>query len=292
MNRQPNSAFAVIDYGKTVGVCMDVYCGCGRDFHFHDEDGKSAEHVRCPFCKDVLRIGADVNLLSERENFNIDHGPSVFIQWKGSDIHMQGNCTCGEQWDITGWFAYEKDCPKCGKHFHCESHLTLTKLTSEEAALVAHINEPEKDYEDMDDGERTAYDERMSHLAAEQEARRAAASKAMLADLSGFELGHLADPGGNAFDYAQIATNRPQDTVVLLGDVVDSGIGAVLSGHTHRSLPVVLGADAPRTRVVVLPDIHVPHAGDQSMQRIRSFLAGFGNGGGGNRQSRRRNKKR
>src|SRR5688572_14445183 len=100
MNRQPNKPFAVIDYGKTVGTCMDIHCPCGNHVHHDADSGKSAEHVRCPWCKDVLRVGADVNLLTTKEDFSVDRGPNVFIQWKGSDIVMQGNCTCGEKFDI------------------------------------------------------------------------------------------------------------------------------------------------------------------------------------------------
>ncbi len=55
---------------------------------------------------------------------------------EGFDIVMQGNCTCGEKFDILGWFQYECECPACHTHYHCESHLTLTKLSAEEAALV------------------------------------------------------------------------------------------------------------------------------------------------------------
>lgn len=214
MNRKPNQPFAVIDFGRTKYTCMDVTCPCGGDVHVHGalDRNESSEYVRCPWCKDVLRVGSDVNLLSEREDFKVNVGTHVYLQWKGTDVVMTAHCTCQKTFEVAKDFAYECDCPHCGAHYHCESRLEVTKLTAEEAAAVVNVNEPDKDYEDMDETERAAYEEKYG--------LRPAA-------LSAVELGHLVDPGRSFLDYARdlpgkpLAWPAPGVAVIVVGDAVD-----------------------------------------------------------------------
>jgi len=287
MKRQPNSAFAVINYGRTMHVCMDIHCPCG--YHNHLDtwgDMGSAEYVRCAECKDVLRIGADVNLLDKREDFDVKRDAYTFIQWKGTDVVMQAHCTCGKTFDIERDFAYECDCPHCGKHYHCESCLEVTKLTPEETAAVTHVQEPEKDYEDMDDEERAAYDKKMGNdqpvvastlfdkvIAGHTHRCCGECDEAEARARQVVEVGHLVSPRGYA----------PQ-TILLLGDVVDGGIGSRLLSLMLPGNHEVGGADFPSVhtgRIVVLPDIHVPAADDQTMQALRRWLDNLGEGGSG-----------
>jgi hypothetical protein len=263
MNRKPNQPFAVIDFERTPDTCMDVTCPCGSDFHVHGrKNGPSTQHIRCPFCKDVLSIGADVNLLSERENFDDEVGLHAFIQWKGSDVVMTAHCACSKTFEIARDFAYECDCPHCGTHYHCESRLTVTKLSAEQAAAIPNVNEPEKDYEDMDEGERAAYDAKMAALAAERKKNRAD----FASGLSAVELGHLVDPERSLLGYGvgnfpgkPLPWPAPGVAVVVLGDAVDlfavsrwrgkdAGIDDELSnpvgarffhGHSHRRTEAV-----------------------------------------------------
>jgi len=224
MNRKPNQPFAVIDFARTPYTCMDVTCPCGGNFHVHgDKDGPSTQHIRCPFCKDVLRIGADVNLLSEREDFDTDVGLHAYIQWKGSDVVMTAHCACSKTFEIAQDFAYKCKCPHCGARYHCESRLEVTKLSAEEAAAIANINEPEKDYEDMDDGERAAYDARMEKLAAERRKNRPSFVDAAAVA----ELGHLLEQSRAHRDYGILSLDgKPLPSpapgrVIVIGDAVD-----------------------------------------------------------------------
>lgn len=305
MNRQPNKPFAVIDFGRTPSVCMDIHCPCG--FHAHlDTYGEmgSAEFVRCPDCKEVLRIGADVNLLDTKEDFSINRGAHTFIQWKGTDVVMQANCTCGQAFAIERDFAYECDCPQCGKHYHCESSLEVAKLSPEEAATVAKIQEPEKDYEDMSEEEQAAYDAKNTVVTttAEMLARdvlmlghthrcggecdqsQANARRAV-------EVGHLV-VGGAGFGLVDLLSRTPPAQVVMLGDYID-GAAPVM--------PDITGG-----RVLVLPDIHVADFGtrrsvangDIADLFMTSRWPGKGDGNikkvdnsRGNRQQRRKNRR-
>lgn len=204
MNRKPEAAFAVIDFGRTSSVCMDIHCPCGAHVHMDTwgEDG-SAEHVRCPWCKDVLRIGADINLLDQREDFSVEHDAYVFIQWKGSDVVMGATCTCKQSFEIVGDFTYDCDCPHCGKHYHCESQLTVTKLSAEEAAQVSKVQEPEKHPDEMDDEERAAYDAKLEVQAPEQDGVRHDSGRVLLI------------VGGDFIDGARLASLALPDGVAL-----------------------------------------------------------------------------
>lgn len=258
MNRKQNQPFAVLDFARTPDTCMDVACPCGGAFHVHGrKDGPSTQHIRCPFCKDVLSIGADVNLLKEREDFKVDVGLHAFIQWKGSDVVMTAHCACSNTFEIARDFAYECDCPDCGAHYHCESRLEVTKLSAEEAAAITNVNEPEKDYEDMDEGERAAYDAKMEALSVERAKNR----QGVVGGLAAYEVGHLVDPARPFLDYARELPGQPLSwpapgvAIVVVGDAVellsvsrwagkavadevaksaDPGSLRVIHGHSHR----------------------------------------------------------
>lgn len=280
MNRKPEAAFAVIDFGRTSSVCMDIHCPCGAHVHLDTwgEDG-SAEHVRCPWCKDVLRIGADINLLDQREDFSVEQDAYVFIQWKGSDVVMGATCTCKQSFEIVGDFTYECDCPHCGKHYHCESQLMVTKLSAEEAAQVSKIQEPEKHPDEMDDEERAAYDAKLEVQHREQEATRRSL-------LAGIEVCCLVDPN---LSYAHYSNAVPGDgeakegthvfEIPIVGAPGPVVIGAALERELlrHDSGRVVLvtcgdildgagrldGRLPDGVKIVVLPDLHVPSASER-----------------------------
>lgn len=248
MNRKPNQPFAVIDFARTPYTCMDVTCPCGGNFHVHGEkDGASSQHIRCPFCKDVLSIGADVNLLGERENFDVNVGLHAYIQWKGSNVIMTAHCKCSQTFEIAKDFAHKCDCPHCGAHYHCESRLEVAKLNAQEAAAIANINEPEKDYEDMDEAERAAYDANMEALAAEERKNRPSS----LNGLTPFELGHLVEPGSQ-LDYARAFDGR-----VVPGFAYFDGTRRAVVLHELSSSFQFGGAR--KKGLVIIPDVHVPN---------------------------------
>lgn len=38
----------------------------------------------------------------------------MFIQWKGTDVCIDFQCTCGQHSHFDGYFAYALKCPSCG----------------------------------------------------------------------------------------------------------------------------------------------------------------------------------
>src|SRR5580658_3675824 len=104
---------AEIDWAKTIHVCSDVSCPCGGHFHHCTYgDCGSAQHARCPYCLEVVRLGARVSLLPEAIDWNREQmQPHAFLQWKGTDITMTAHCLCGKQFPVEGDFKYQVNCP-------------------------------------------------------------------------------------------------------------------------------------------------------------------------------------
>lgn len=40
-------------------------------------------------------------------------GPSVFLQWKNTDVCLDFHCACGAHGHYDGYFAYSLRCPSC-----------------------------------------------------------------------------------------------------------------------------------------------------------------------------------
>lgn len=146
-----DEAHALIDWRRTTDVCMDINCDCGEHSHFDGYEGASPEYVYCRSCKGVNRIGNRVTLQEAEIDFDgRKPRPHVFLQWKGTTVYMQARCSCGLEFPVNGMFKYEATC-QCGKHYHCDPDLSLTKLSAEEAAKVSYVTPPEDDesLEDM-----------------------------------------------------------------------------------------------------------------------------------------------
>ena len=45
---------------KGTQLCMDAYCACGEHFHV---DGEFVYYVRCPYCKTVLALNQNIQLI-------------------------------------------------------------------------------------------------------------------------------------------------------------------------------------------------------------------------------------
>lgn len=239
MNRQPNSPYATIDLGKT-DVCADVVCPCGKDFHFHNDPGKSAEFVSCPWCKEVLRVGAEINLLSTEPTYAGNPDPHASLQWKGTDVVMQANCSCRQTFYIAKDFAYTCDCPHCGTHYHCQSDLTVTRVASEDVPEGAHVTQAEKDIFEMDEEERAAYDAKMQELVATRKQSIAAGN-------AGLTAGMLIAHDHTLQDYG----NAPPQDIVYIGDVADFGQLSRYPGN---------GDGAGAKAIVIIGDVHAPGA--------------------------------
>lgn len=236
MNRQPNSPYATIDLGKT-DVCADVVCPCGKDFHFHNDPGQSAEFVRCPWCKEVLRLGAEINLLAAQPSFGNRPQPVAALQWKGTDVVMTAHCSCAKTFDVAKDFAYTCDCPHCGTTHHCEDDLTVTRVAPEDVPADAHVTAAQKDIFEMDEEERAANDASMEALVKTRK-------ETIAAGHAGLTAGLLIAHGHPLLRHS----NVPPRSVVV-GDAADLFMLSRYPGVAGKA-----GAKA----AVILPDIHVP----------------------------------
>lgn len=54
-----------------------------------------------------------------------------WIQWKGTDVCMDINCSCGELTHVDGDFAYHVKCAYCGKVYYCNGHIEFIELEEE-----------------------------------------------------------------------------------------------------------------------------------------------------------------
>ena len=53
-----------------------------------------------------------------------------FIQFKGTDLCMDINCSCGVVSHVDGDFGYNVQCPACGTAYQCNPHISLVALDS------------------------------------------------------------------------------------------------------------------------------------------------------------------
>lgn len=53
-----------------------------------------------------------------------------FIQWKGTDVCMDVNCSCGELSHVDGMFMYKVCCPACGRVYKCDDTIRLIEEKS------------------------------------------------------------------------------------------------------------------------------------------------------------------
>ena len=84
--------------------------------------------------------------MSERNGFLDDHdaeddGPQAFIQWKGTDVCLDLQCTCGEHWHFDGDFAYVLQCPTCGAKWEMPCYL-YPRLSRRDDDMVRMLGDP------------------------------------------------------------------------------------------------------------------------------------------------------
>lgn len=60
--------------------------------------------------------------------------PSVYVQWKGTDVCLDFYCPCAPEDDragvghFDGYHAYALECPSCGRKYRLPDELHLTPL--------------------------------------------------------------------------------------------------------------------------------------------------------------------
>ena len=57
-----------------------------------------------------------------------DTRPDAFIPWKGTDACLDLYCTCGEQFHLDGYFAYELTCGHCGQTYELPNTFRLNPV--------------------------------------------------------------------------------------------------------------------------------------------------------------------
>jgi hypothetical protein len=62
--------------------------------------------------------------------------PHAWIQWKGTDVCMDVNCSCGYPGHVDADFAYFYRCLGCNKVFSVGATVRLYELTEQETAVV------------------------------------------------------------------------------------------------------------------------------------------------------------
>jgi hypothetical protein len=50
------------------------------------------------------------------------------IQWKGTDVCCDINCSCGESFHFDGMFMYYIRCPHCNQVFECDPCFAMTPV--------------------------------------------------------------------------------------------------------------------------------------------------------------------
>lgn len=73
----------------------------------------------------------------ERETKPEQGAPHLWIQWKGSDICADFNCSCGGGGHIDrAAFMYYVKCLDCGQIYWCNQNVELVPLTPEESKSI------------------------------------------------------------------------------------------------------------------------------------------------------------
>ncbi len=64
------------------------------------------------------------------------HGlPHGWVQWKGTDVCMDVHCECGAHLHVDAAFAYNVECPHCGRVFQCNGHIELIEIPKGTSAM-------------------------------------------------------------------------------------------------------------------------------------------------------------
>lgn len=58
--------------------------------------------------------------------------PRNYIQWKGTDLCMDFDCSCGNSFHIDEYFCYVIKCLACGKSWKLDDKVKVTPIESED----------------------------------------------------------------------------------------------------------------------------------------------------------------
>lgn len=59
-----------------------------------------------------------------------------WIQWKGTNVCMDTQCSCGFSGHIDADFCYFVQCPECGQKYAVGQHVKFIPITDEQVALL------------------------------------------------------------------------------------------------------------------------------------------------------------
>lgn len=62
--------------------------------------------------------------------------PSMFIQWKGTDVCIELTCPCGYDGHYDGFFLYAWRCPECRRVWVMPWHIEPHEASAEELEQV------------------------------------------------------------------------------------------------------------------------------------------------------------
>lgn len=68
---------------------------------------------------------ADPKVTDDPTPSTASDAPSVFIQWKGTDVCLDFYCVCGMQSHLDSDFVYALKCSFCGRIFDMPCHLPV-----------------------------------------------------------------------------------------------------------------------------------------------------------------------
>ncbi|HUV65936.1 MAG TPA: hypothetical protein VMW24_18725 [Sedimentisphaerales bacterium] len=70
-------------------------------------------------------------IIERRIEFTPAKDPSAWVQWKGTNVCADVNCSCGNSWHIDGDFYYFVQCPECQRVYEMNGNIELIELTDE-----------------------------------------------------------------------------------------------------------------------------------------------------------------
>jgi hypothetical protein len=76
-----------------------------------------------------------------------DQEPSVFLQWKGTDVCFDFYCKCGAHCHFDGYFAYVVQCPHCLQAWEMPCKL-FPREAPDADVHEAKVMEPDEDFAD------------------------------------------------------------------------------------------------------------------------------------------------
>lgn len=80
------------------------------------------------------------------ESPQFDGKPHLWIQWKGTDVCCDIHCACGAHLHFDGDFLYFFQCPHCGQHWECGTHVPIYPVPKERAeAGCLKVVEPDEE---------------------------------------------------------------------------------------------------------------------------------------------------